>query len=179
MRYITGHDGASEDLVALFTDTFIASEGAAEGAAIGGLVRNMLATTPGDDLLVCSARDDDTTLGCIIFSRLVFDDDPRVAFILAPVAVRTSHQRKGIGQALLRFGLDEMRGRGVDVAFTYGDPAYYGKVGFEPITEETARAPLALSMPQGWLAQSLRENPFTPFKGPSRCVVALDSPDYW
>ena len=179
MRFTTGHDGLADDLIELFATTFTASEGAGEGEAIGGLARDMFATTPEEDVLVCSAWDGDALAGCIAFTRLTFEQDPRTAFVLAPVAVETSRQGKGIGQALLRFGLSEMRKHGVDVAFTYGDPAYYGKVGFVPITEDMARAPQSLSMPQGWLAQSLTDAQLTPFKGPSRCVAALDAPQFW
>jgi putative acetyltransferase len=32
---------------------------------------------------------------------------------------------------------------------TYGDPAYYGKVGFLPVAEHVVPAPFPLSMPIG------------------------------
>ena len=67
----------------------------------------------------------------------------------------------------------------MDVAVTYGDPAFYGKVGFAPITEDQVRPPCTLSFPHGWLGQSLTGRPLAPLKGPSRCVAALDKPEYW
>jgi predicted N-acetyltransferase YhbS len=45
---------------------------------------------------------------------------------------------------------------------TYGDPSYYAKVGFMPISEADAQAPFPLSHPEGWLAQSLTERAMTP-----------------
>jgi putative acetyltransferase len=174
-------DGKSRagEIAALFKATFTASEGADEGALIGKLAMDLFEKTAGEDLFAFTCRDDDGLAGCIMFSRLRYPEDDRSVFVLAPVAVETSRQGRGIGQRLLRFGLDHLRREGIDVALTYGDPAYYGKVGFAPITEAVARAPLALQFPHGWLGQSLTERPLDPIPGPSRCVEALNSPDYW
>lgn len=169
----------SHEIVDLFTDTFTASEGPDEGRLIGALAQEMLATTPEADLHVYTASDEAGLAGCIMFSRLTYPEDERTVFVLAPVAVATGRQGQGVGTALLRHGLDDLRYRGVDVALTYGDPAYYARVGFAPITEDTARPPRALSMPEGWLGQSLTGKALEPLKGPSSCVSALDSPAYW
>jgi len=74
--------------------------------------------------------------------------------------------------------LEDLRSLDVDFVVTYGDPAYYGKVGFQPITEEFARAPLPLSQPHGWLGQSLTGRA-APIAGPSRCVRAFNRPELW
>lgn len=179
MTFSSKHHGQVETLVDLFTAAFSASEGAEEGRSIGALVRDLLTTTAAEDLFVFSTWDSGVVTGCIVFSRLVFDQDDRVVFILSPVAVAPGRQRQGIGRNLLNFGLDQLRARGVDIAVTYGDPAYYGKVGFAPITEKVARAPLKLSQPEGWLAQSLNDRPLDPLQGQSRCVDALDNSAYW
>lgn len=117
--------------------------------------------------------------GAIIFSRLIYPEDERSVFILAPVAVAPTWQREGVGQALLTHGLNVLREFGVDVAITYGDPNYYAKVGFKQITEEDAQAPLTLQQPEGWLAKPLNGHHLKPLKGPSRCVGALNDPIYW
>jgi len=52
------------------------------------------------------------------------------AFLLGPVAIHTSYQGKGIGQKLINFGLNTLKENGVELAFTYGDPNFYSKVGF-------------------------------------------------
>jgi len=84
-----------------------------------------------------------------------------------------------VGQSLLRYGLSEMRRAGADVAVTYGDPAYYRKVGFRPVTTETIPAPRRLQYPAGWQAQSLTDAPLAPITGPLHCVQAIDDPVYW
>jgi len=178
-QYLFDFKERSDEIIALFVETFTASEGAEEGQLIGKLVRDLASKTKENDLFVFSSLDEGKVTGSIIFSRLAFEKDGRVVFILGPVAVKTSLQRRGIGQRLLRFGLDNLRKKGIDLAITYGDPNYYSKVGFAPITEEIAQAPLTLSHPEGWLAQSLTDRPLEPLRGPSRCVEALDSPAYW
>lgn len=168
-----------ERLVALFRSTFTDSEGAAEGAPIGAFVDRLLRETPADDLRVFTALESGEPVGCICFSRLDYPQDPRHVMLLSPVAVTTSAQGKGVGQALIRHGLNALRTEGVDMAITYGDPAFYGKVGFHRITEEMAPPPLPLSHPEGWIGQSLNGASFTPLNGPSRAVMALDDPDLW
>ncbi|MDW4548930.1 N-acetyltransferase [Defluviimonas sp. D31] len=179
MDFTSDYKDRTDEIIALFAATFSASEGPDEGRLIGELVAKLIAKTPDDDLFVFSALDDGALAGCILFTRLTYAEDGRTVFLLAPVAVETGRQGRGIGQSLLSYGLDALRRRGVDVAVTYGDPRYYARVGFLPITEDQARAPLRLSQPEGWLAQSLTARPLDPLKGPSRCVAAFDNPAYW
>ena len=174
-----GFAGREPEIAALFARTFTASEGAAEGALIGGLVRDMMAGTPAEDIRVFTAADGGALIGAVVFTRIVWAEDARIAFILSPAAVAPERQGRGLGQALIRFALGALREAGVEIAFTYGDPNYYGKVGFAPVTEAVAPAPLPLSQPHGWLALSLTEAPLTPLRGASRCVPALMRPEIW
>jgi len=179
MNFSSDYVGNEEEIIDLFTSTFTASEGAAEGRLIGTLVRDFFTTTPEKDLFVFTARDDGSLVGVIVFSRLTYPQDDREVLLLAPVAVTTRRQKEGIGQKLLAHGLNDLRKRGVEVVVTYGDPGYYSKVGFVPITEMIACPPRSLSHPHGWLAQSLTSLTLDPLKGPAHCVEALDHPDYW
>ncbi len=86
---------------------------------------------------------------------------------------------KGIGQKLINFGINELKENGVQIVFTYGDPAYYSKVGFNQITEEIVKAPLKMSQPEGWLGQSLVSDKIEPIAGNSSCVEALNKAEYW
>ena len=121
----------------------------------------------------------DVVVGAIIFTRLRYAEDDRTVFLLSPVAVSTSNQGQGIGQELIQHGLQELGNRGVDVAVTYGDINFYGRVGFMPITEDIASAPLPLRYPDGWLGQSLTERPLDPLRGQSASVDAFNNPAYW
>lgn len=179
MDYSTDYTIHAEAIADLFASTFTASESAEEGALIGVLARRLVAKTPDEDLRVVTAWEDGTLLGGIFFTRLTYERDPRTAFMMAPVAVATEHQGKGIGQRLIAHGLDALRQEGVDIAVTYGDPAFYGRVGFEPVSEADLPAPQPLHQPQGWIAQSLTKEPLTPFSGPVRSVAAFDDPALW
>lgn len=66
--------------------------------------------------------------GHILFSRL---EAPFPALALAPVSVVPDRQGKGIGATLIRAGLDRARAGGWRGVFVLGDPAYYGKFGFD------------------------------------------------
>ena len=171
--------GVEEQIIDLFATTFAASESAEEGALIGNLVAKLLSKTPQGDIYVFTAHDDGEILGGAIFSRLIYADDPRSVFILSPMAVSNDRQGEGIGQALLKHALAELRDDGVAVAITYGDPAFYGKVGFLPLDDETAASPLPLSFPVGWIGQSLTGEPLNPLKGKCTCVAALNDPAIW
>ena len=179
MQFVDDPEGRAADVVALFAETFTASEGALEGALIGVLVRELLMDTPAGDLHVFLACEGQAIIGGAIFSRMRYDRDARRVFILSPMAVAPDRQGQGVGQALLRHALAALRAQGVDVALTYGDPAFYGRVGFAQITVAQAAAPFALQQPEGWLGQSLTDAPFVPLKGAVSCVGALRKPDLW
>lgn len=178
MRISSGHRGKEAELVELFRASFAESEGEEEGALIAQLVRKLF-ETPADDLFVFTAQANGTLLGGIVFSRLRYELDKRTVFVLGPVAVAPGHQRKGVGQKMITEGLDKLRGSSVDIAMTYGDPAYYSKVGFRPISETEAPAPFALQHPEGWLAQSLTGQAIGRLAGRSHCVEALNDPVFW
>lgn len=167
-----------QEVVILFTTVFSNSEGEEEGLLIGKLVSELITTTDAQDLLGLVATAQDKIIGCIFFSRLTFENNAN-AYILSPVAVHTEHQRQGVGQQLIAFGINHLKDINVDLVFTYGDPKYYSKVGFTHVSEESVKAPLKLTYPEGWLAQPLTGNIVKPISGVSHCVDALNKQVYW
>lgn len=167
-----------EEIKRLFTQVFSDSEGESEGLVIGNLAYELLTGTDQHDLYGFIASQDEQIIGSIVFTRLVFESEAN-AFLLSPVAIHTGHQGKGIGQKLIRFGINQLKERGVGLVFTYGDPNFYSKVGFNPISEKLAKAPLKMTYPEGWLGQSLVGEAFEPIIGNSYCVEALNNPEYW
>lgn len=51
---------------------------------------------------------------------------------LGPVSVLPGFQRRGIGSHLIREGLAVLRARNTPYVCVLGDPAFYGRFGFEP-----------------------------------------------
>lgn len=67
-------------------------------------------------------------VGHVLLSVL---DAPMPSLALAPLAVAPSHQRQGIGSALVRSALAEARERGWSAIFVLGHPDYYSRFGFD------------------------------------------------
>ena len=137
-----------------------ALQGLAAGSALGGArkCRGPYASRPGSNVRqlpqIFNAEEDGRIVGGIVFSRLTYAQDARTVFILAPVTVATDRQRNGIGQGLLTHGLAALSSAGVDIVMTYGDPDYYAKVGFMPVSEAHAQAPCKLTSPKaGWASR--------------------------
>src|SRR5438477_3372617 len=78
------------------------------------------------------ALNDGKVVGHILFSRVTIAKSPATfnAVGLAPVAVLPEFQRKGIGSALIREGLERCKQAGYHAVVLIGDPAYYSRFGF-------------------------------------------------
>jgi putative acetyltransferase len=76
------------------------------------------------------AEHEDKIAGHISFSRVTIEDGTTGWFGLGPVSVAPEHQRRGIGSALVRAGLERIRSRGAAGCVLLGFPAYYGRFGF-------------------------------------------------
>ena len=168
----------ARQVIRLFTDVFSTSEGADEGKLIGKLAEEMIYQTPSSELIGCIAKQSNAIVGAILFTRFVVPSRQR-AFMLSPVAVSTDAQGTGVGQALITFGLTYLKKQGVELVFTYGDPAYYRKTGFARISENIVQPPYKLSQPIGWLAQALDGSEITAMQGTTQCVDALCNEHYW
>lgn len=70
-------------------------------------------------------------VGHIAFSRVTIDDHDLGWFGLDPVSVLPEKQKQGIGQALVRKGLEELKSLGAQGCVVLGDPRYYKKFGFQ------------------------------------------------
>jgi putative acetyltransferase len=70
-------------------------------------------------------------VGHILFSPVSLAGHPGLNIMgLAPMAVAPDHQRKGIGSALVRAGLDRCEQLGVGAVVVLGHPKYYPRFGF-------------------------------------------------
>ncbi len=167
-----------EAVVDLFASVFTSAEGEKEGRLIGSLSYGLASRIDNTEILCFGSYENESLIACIFFTRLRFNVPVQV-YMLAPVAVSTESQGRGVGQSLIAYGLNEMKRRCANVAVTYGDPAFYAKSGFVPLSEDVIRAPLALSMPAGWLGQSLTDEPIAAIHERPVCVKEFDYPVYW
>lgn len=178
MNFSLFSESKSQEVIDLFESVFSEAESDEEGKVIADFVKNLIDTTKSQDLIGFVAEVKDTIVGCIFFSRFTVPSG-QDAFILSPVAVSTRVQGTGVGQKLIHFGLDHLKSMNVSLAFTYGDPSFYAKTGFEQINEDIVKAPCPLSQPIGWLAQSLNGQQIQAMAGSTQCVEALNDPSLW
>lgn len=178
MDYLLSDASSNDAIIELFTRVFSDSEGEDEGNSIGKLVSELVATTAPSELIGCIAKEQNSIVGCIFFSRLRVPSE-QSAFLMSPVAIATEYQGKKIGQQLIHFGLEQLKSQNTELVVTYGDPAFYVKTGFQQVAEDVLPAPFPLSQPIGWLAQSLTGNAIPAMQGQTRCVDAFNDPSHW
>lgn len=93
-------------------------------------------------------------VGHILFSRMSVETPTRsvAAVALAPLAVMPEFQRSGIGSALVRDGLEELRDRGERIVIVLGHPEYYTRFGFSTATARNLASPFP---PEAYMALEL------------------------
>ncbi|MEX1231038.1 MAG: N-acetyltransferase [Planctomycetaceae bacterium] len=84
---------------------------------------------------------DDAVVGHILFSPVTLEGHPQLKLAgLAPMAVLPSHQRQGIGTALVTAGLERCREAGYDAVVVLGHPGFYLRFGFVPASRFEIRS---------------------------------------
>jgi putative acetyltransferase len=111
------------------------------------LVRNLL---EGPDIVSLVAISGAALAGHVIFSKCGVGTKTDGAALLGPLAVSPDRQRQGVGGALIRAGLRQLEGDGVHLVCVLGDPAYYGRFGFQRETEVTPPYPLPEAWDSAW-----------------------------
>jgi len=163
-----------EAICALHFEAF----GEPEGEIITHLVREILNDESAKPLLSLVAEEEGKIVGHIIFSSLTVEGTEEIsAYILAPLAVSKNKQKQGLGTQLITTGIDELKSRGAEVVFVYGDPNYYNRTGF--VTGHHVAAPYELEYPEAWMAQELKANKLSGLKGIATCCSSLMNRKYW
>ncbi|MEJ8476181.1 GNAT family N-acetyltransferase [Roseibium algae] len=90
---------------------------------------------------------DGQVVGHVAFSRVTpADVGPGQGLIiccLAPISVLPEFQRQGVGSAMIKAGLEALKGLGEDLVLVLGPPAYYPRFGFDPALARKVKAPYA------------------------------------
>lgn len=74
---------------------------------------------------------DGDIVGHVAFSRVQIGSAAGDWYGLGPISVLPKHRKRGIGQALICTGLEQLKMLGAAGCVLLGDPGYYGRFGFE------------------------------------------------
>lgn len=80
------------------------------------------------------AEQDGEVVGHVAVSSISISDGSAGWYGLGPISVRPKLQRKGIGSRLMQAALRLLQERGASGCALVGDPAYYSRFGFKPVS---------------------------------------------
>lgn len=99
--------------------------------------------------------------------------------LLGPLAVAPGLQRRGVGSALVRAGLERLKANGGAASvLVLGDPAYYSRFGFAEESAITAPYPLPADWGPAWRSLALEE-PAQSLRGRLAPPAPWLRPSYW
>ena len=104
------------------------------------------------------AEIDDEVIGHICFTMCSMEKGGSDLALLGPLAVDPAAQHAGIGSSLVRYGLARLAERQVERVFVLGDPAYYGRFGFQRDTDAAAPYTLPPDWASAWQSLALRSD---------------------
>ncbi len=155
--------------------------GEEEGPQIAELVHALLSDETAQPVYSLVAEANGEIAGHVLFTAVQVEGAPVRAQILAPLAILPSHQKRGIGGALIRDGLRRLSEAGVGLVFVLGHPSYYPRFGFEAVGDRGLAAPYPIppEHEEGWMVQALKPGLLGEVRGTVLCADSLDRAEYW
>lgn len=121
---------------------------------------------------------DTRVVGHVIFTRCGVVGNSANASLLGPLAVMPAWQRRGIGSAIVRWGLRWLEDSDVNLVLVLGAPAFYGRFGFLPESAIVPPFPLPPEWIAAWQSQYLF-HPATPCAGKLAVPAPWRQPVLW
>lgn len=177
IREATESDRAAIDAI------HMSAFGQSQGQEIVELVNSLLDDETAKTLLSLVAETDQKLVGHILFTvaRIQPDDHATTVRILAPLAISSDFQGRGIGAALIREGLKHLAESGVDLVFVLGHPGYYPKFGFRAAGQFGFEAPYPIPSEHAdaWMVCELKAGVIGNKEGIIQCADALNQSRHW
>ena len=147
------------------------------------LAKDLLADPTAKPRLSLMAFIEDQPAGHILFTKACLLNSPReiaVSF-LAPLAVEPKFQRQGVGNGLVKKGLELLSKSGVELVFVVGHTSYYPRHGFVPAGTLGFEAPYPIPKihANAWMVKALRPDVIGSVSGKVVCCDALNKPELW
>jgi putative acetyltransferase len=102
--------------------------------------------------LVATVEDD--VVGHVLLSYVEIEPGAHAVLQLGPLAVLPSHQRRGIGSALMNDAIRVTDARGEPLILLEGNPRYYERFGFRRSDQYGIDAPMRVDQ-QGFMVRTL------------------------
>ncbi len=151
-----------------------------EGETVASLAADLLAEATVPETFSLVAESDGMIAGHIAFSPVsVANANKFLGYILAPLVVHPTFQKRRIGTRLIEHGVQHLSELSADIVFVYGDPEYYGRFEFQAVSALQYIPPYELQFPFGWLAKLLVDADALVPSGMLTCVPSLQRADIW
>lgn len=133
---------------------------------------------PEDVVLSLVALTGATLVGHILFTVCGIRKREATVALLGPLAVAPAYQQTGVGAALIKAGLSQVKTYNVSRVLVLGDPVYYGRFGFAPESEIEPPYPLPEEWREAWQSIKLGETNSS-FVGKLQVPPAWHEPTLW
>ncbi|MDQ3767472.1 MAG: N-acetyltransferase [Actinomycetota bacterium] len=106
--------------------------------------------------LALVAEEEGDIVGHIVMSYAALQGKEEMSvLLLSPLGVRSDHQRRGIGAALVGTGLGVADARKEPLVVVEGVPSYYPRLGFERARSHGIEPPHSKVPDEAWMVQRL------------------------
>ncbi|MEN0001565.1 MAG: N-acetyltransferase, partial [Pseudomonadota bacterium] len=112
------------------------------------------------------------------FTQCAIEEVAGAVYLLGPLAVAPSLQRRGIGQLLIGEGHTRLAAVGATHVYVLGDPAYYAKSGFAAEQNVMPPYPLPPQWAGAWQSQPLSDG-VPALSGTLNVPPVWDDPVLW
>lgn len=148
------------------------------------LTADLLQDKTAEPILSLLAFHENEAVGHILFTRVYVGEisSQPLLQILAPLAIKPTFQKQGIGGMLINEGLKRIKDTGSELVFVLGHMEYYPKFGFIPDAKKLgfpAPYPIPDEYANAWMVQSLNPKGFMINPGNIICAHALNRPEHW
>jgi putative acetyltransferase len=154
--------------------------GEKEGKEIIKLLNNLSRDKTAQPLFSIVAFNYKKLIGHVLFTNAKIKDNKKIRIaILAPLAVLPDFQKTGTGTKLIKNGFKILKKEGYDFIFTYGDPDYYSKFGFESASKLNIKPPQKIpkKYKDAWMIKQLNKKEIKNIE--VDCAESLKEKKYW